>query len=160
MEPKRLTQLWLSRLPTKARTPLRNSPVRVLLVDDSDLWRQFVSVALQSQTKFQVIREVSDGAGAVQQARQLQPDLIILDIGLPHLNGLEAARLIRKQAPESRILFLSQDHSWDIVEAALQTGAVGYVVKAHAGKELMPAVESVLGGQQFVSAGVSDHVYA
>jgi len=139
---------------------LENAPVRVLLVDDSEPWRQFVSLALQVETRCQIIGEVSDGAGAVRQAQQLQPDLIILDIGLPNLNGLEAARLIRKQAPESRILFLSQNQSWDIVEAALQAGAGGYVVKAHAGKELMPAVESVLGGQQFVSAGVSNRVYA
>lgn len=134
--------------------------MRVLLVDDSEPWRQFVSLALQVETRCQIIGEVSDGAGAVRQAQQLQPDLIILDIGLPDLNGLEAARLIRKQAPESRILFLSQNHSWDIVEEALQIGARGYVVKAHAGKELILAVESVLAGRQFVSAGVSDHAYA
>jgi DNA-binding NarL/FixJ family response regulator len=76
--------------------------------------------------------------------------LILLDIGLPKLNGIEAARLIRQVSPQSRIIFLSQERSLDVVETALGTGALGYVYKTHAQSELLPAVEAVLGYKQFV----------
>jgi DNA-binding NarL/FixJ family response regulator len=81
--------------------------------------------------------------------------LIVLDIGLPTLNGIEAARQIRKLAPESKIIFLSQESSADVVQEALSLGVLGYVVKAHAGSELLAAVEIVRQGRQFVSSGLS-----
>jgi CheY-like chemotaxis protein len=93
-----------------------------------------------------------DGLEAVQKAQQLQPDLILLDIGLPALNGIEAARRIRELSPKSKILFLSENRSWDIAEEALRTSAGGYVVKSDAAGELLPAVEAVLKGKRFVSA--------
>jgi CheY-like chemotaxis protein len=105
----------------------------------------------------QVICKVADGLEAVQKAQELQPDLIVLDIGLPRLNGIEAARRIRKLSPESKILFLSQESSADAVQAALVLGAQGYVVKAHAGSELLTAVEAVLRGEQFVGSGLTGH---
>jgi len=85
--------------------------VRVLLVDDFDAFRSFIRTTLQGLqgTQLQIIAEVSDGLEAVQKAEELQPDLILLDIGLPNLNGIEAARRIRKRAPRSKILFLSQE---------------------------------------------------
>jgi DNA-binding NarL/FixJ family response regulator len=83
---------------------------------------------------------------------ELQPDLIVLDIGLPNLNGIEAARRIRKLSPESKILFVSQESSADIVQEALASGALGYIVKAHAGSELLPAVQAILEGRQFVGS--------
>ena len=102
----------------------------------------------------QVISEASDGLEAVQKAQGLQPDLILLDIGLPKLNGIEAARRILQYAPETKILFMSQERSSDIVEEALRTGAGGYVVKSEATTDLLPAVEAVLRGKQFVSASL------
>src|SRR4030095_8425698 len=102
------------------------------------------------------MKEVCDGAEAVQQAQELQPDLILLDIGLPTLNGIEAARRIRKVSPTSKILFVTENRSTDIVEEALSTGASGYVVKSNAGSELLPAIEAVLRGKQFVSARLND----
>lgn len=98
--------------------------------------------------------EASDGLEAVHKAEVLQPDLTLLDIGLPGLNGIEAARQIRKCALNSRILFLSQEISSDIVQEALSTGAQGYVVKADAGGELLTAIEAVVQGSRFVSAGL------
>ena len=100
----------------------------------------------------QVIGEVSDGLEAVQQAVELQPDLILLDIGLPSLNGIEAARQIRKLIPESKIIFLTQESSADVVQEALSLGARGYVVKTMAESELLTAVEAVLLGKTFVSS--------
>ena len=107
----------------------------------------------------QIVGEASDGLEAVQKAEELQPDLIVLDIGLPTLNGIEAARRIRKLSPESKILFVSQESSADVVQEALALGALGYVVKAHAGSELLAAVEAVLQGRQFISSGLSGHYF-
>jgi DNA-binding NarL/FixJ family response regulator len=128
-----------------------------LLVDDYAPFRQFVRSTLQKKADLQIISEVSDGLIAVQKAQKLQPDLILLDIGLPTLNGIEVARRIRKHSPTSKILFVSENRSWDIAEEALRSGADGYVVKSDAASELLPALESVLHGKQFVSGSFADH---
>ena len=125
------------------------------MVDDYEPWRRFVLTTLQKQLTLQIIGEAVDGLEAVQKAQQLQPDLILLDIGLPTLNGIEAARRIRELSPKSKILFVSENRSWDIAEEALRTGAGGYVVKSDAVGELLPAVSAVLGGKRFVSASLS-----
>lgn len=95
--------------------------------------------------------ELADGLEAVQKAEELKPDLILMDIGLPGLNGIEAGRQIRKLVPDAKIIFLTQESSEDVVQEALRLGARGYVVKTRAGSDLMPAVEAVLQGKQFVS---------
>jgi DNA-binding NarL/FixJ family response regulator len=104
----------------------------------------------------QVIGEVSDGLEAVQRAEELQPDLILLDIGLPKLNGLEAASRIGLVAPSSKIIFVTNENGSDVVHAALSNGARGYVLKSDAGSELLRALETVLGGGRFVSRRVKD----
>ena len=126
--------------------------VRVLVVDDYEPWHSFVSKTLRNEPELTVIGQVSDGLEAVQQAQQLQPDLILLDIGLPSLNGIEAAKRIRQCAPQSKILFVSENRSRDVAEEALSTGAGGYVVKSDAGSELLPAVNAVLEGKRCISA--------
>ena len=94
---------------------------------------------------------------AVQQAQQLQPELILLDIGLPTLNGIEAARRIREVSPTSKILFVRENRSWDIAKETLRSGGGGYVVKSNAVSELFPAVEAVLQGKPFLSASLTGH---
>jgi len=101
------------------------------------------------------VGEASDGLGALQKAQELQPDLIVLDIGLPSLNGIQAAHRIREASPKSKILFVSENRSFDVVEEALKTGASGYVVKSDAGSDLLLAVEAVLQGKRFVSASLA-----
>jgi DNA-binding NarL/FixJ family response regulator len=133
------------------------SSIRVLVVEDYEPFRRFVCSTLQRVPELQIIGEVADGLEAVQRAEELQPDLIVLDIGLPSLNGIEAARRIRKLAPASKILFVSQESSADVVQEALSLGAMGYVVKAHAGSELLAAVDAVCQGRQFVSKGLLGH---
>jgi DNA-binding NarL/FixJ family response regulator len=133
------------------------APIRVLLVDDYEQWRRFACSTLQKDPDLQINGEVSDGLEAVAQAQQLQPDLILLDIGLPTLNGIEAARRIGKVSPISKILFVSENRSPEIVEKALNTGAGGYVVKSDAASELLPAVRAVLEGDRFVSASLALH---
>jgi CheY-like chemotaxis protein len=103
------------------------------------------------QIGWRVVSEASDGLEAVQKAREFAPDVILLDIGLPKLNGLDAARQVRLVAPDSRILFLSANNLPDIVEAALNTGASGYVLKLVAVSELVAAVKAVSQGKRFVS---------
>ena len=127
------------------------------MVDDHEIWRSFLATVLQKRPQLQVIGEVSDGTEAVQKAKELQPDLIFLDIGLPTLNGIEAACRIRKISPDSKILFVSENRSLDIAEKALSTGACGYVVKSDANKELLPAVEAILQGRRFISASLAGH---
>jgi len=126
------------------------SLVRVLLVEDFEPFRRFIRTTLQ-KAELQIIAEVSDGLEAVSVAAELQPDLILLDIGLPGLNGIEVARQIRKLSPESKIVFVSQESSADVIEEALNSGGLGYVVKAHAATELLAAVKAVCQGRTFVS---------
>ena len=101
------------------------SSVRVLVVDDYEPFRRFVCSTLEQRPELQIVGEASDGLEAVQKAEELQPDLIVLDIGLPTLNGIEAARRIRKLSPESKILFVSQESSADVVQEALRFGRTG-----------------------------------
>jgi DNA-binding NarL/FixJ family response regulator len=129
--------------------------VQVLVVDDNEPWCRFFSTTIQQRPELQVVSEASDGLEAVQQAQQLQPGLILLDIGLPGLNGIAAARKIREISPLSKILFVSENRSVEIVKEALSTGAGGYVVKSDAATELLPAVEAVLQGRQFVSRSLA-----
>lgn len=116
---------------------------RVLIVDDYEPWRRFIRSAFRKRTDLEIVGESSDGLEAVQQAQELRPDLILLDLGLPTIDGIEAARLIRKLLPRSKILFLSQESSPDIVQEALSTGARGYVVKQSM-NELLKAVTAAL----------------
>lgn len=127
--------------------------VRVLVVEDFVRFRTFLSTLLQQRPEWMVVGEVSDGLEAVQKVKELSPDLILLDIGLPAVNGIEAARQIREMAPKSRILFVSQESSADVVQEALALGH-GYVLKLDAASELLGAVESVLKGKRFVSSGL------
>lgn len=131
------------------------SPIRVLVVEDYLPFRRFLCATLLRHSAFEIIGEAGDGLDAVQRAEELCPDLILLDVGLPTLNGLEAARRIRKLSPESRILFVSQETSTELVQEALSGGAFGYVVKAHAAHELLQAVEAVSQGKMFISSGLS-----
>jgi len=138
------------------------SSIRILVVEDYEPLRRFVRSTVAKRPELQVVCEVSDGLEAVFKAAELQPDLIVLDIGLPSLNGIEVARRIRRLAPASRILFLTQESSADVAREALSVGALGYVAKAQAGRELLPALEAVCQGKQFVSSGLSgsDFIHA
>jgi DNA-binding NarL/FixJ family response regulator len=131
----------------------------VLVIEDYEPFRRFICSTLRKRSGLQIVGETADGLEAVQKAEELQPDLVVLDIGLPSLNGIEAARRIRKLSPESKILFVSQESSGDVVQEALALGALGYVVKTHAGSELLAAVGAVLGGRQYISSGLSGHPF-
>ncbi len=135
------------------------SSIRILIADDLKDWRRQVLSLFQARPEWQVIAEAADGPDAIQKAEELKPDLIVLDIGLPKLNGIEAARQIRQFSPNSRIVFLSQNDDLDIVRAALSTGALGYVYKADAQSDLLLAVDAVLRGRQFVSSRLKGYKF-
>jgi DNA-binding NarL/FixJ family response regulator len=127
------------------------SKVRTLVVDDYEPFRQFTVSTLQTRQELQVVGEASDGFEAVRKAEELKPDLIVLDIGLPKLNGIDASHRISKFAPGAKILFLSQINDAEVALALLGNGARGYVLKAHAQSDLLPAVDAILRGARFVS---------
>jgi DNA-binding NarL/FixJ family response regulator len=131
-----------------AKRALRS--LKILVVDDFEDFRRFVCAALRQRTDFQIM-EASDGLEAVQKAEGLQPDLILLDIGLPELNGIEVARRVRRLVPAAKILFVSQESSADVVGETLLLGAQGYVHKPRAASDLLPAIDAVLEGKRFVS---------
>lgn len=140
-----------------AGTPGSISPlrIRVLVVDDYEPWRRFVTTSLQTQRDLQIIGEAADGLAAVQRAQELQPDLILLDVVLPVLNGIEAARRTRHVSPNSKILFVTTERNAEVAKAALRTGAHGYLVKSDAGSQLLQAIRFVLEGKRFVSASLN-----
>ncbi|HXJ86620.1 MAG TPA: response regulator [Candidatus Binatia bacterium] len=130
------------------------------MAEDNELFRRLLSSILQNAPDIQTVGKLSDGLEAVAQAKELQPDLILLDIGLPGINGLEAARRIREVSPMTKILFVTQEASGDVVREAFAIGASGYVVKTDAGSELLPAIGDVLRGERFLSRTAAREVGA
>ena len=129
----------------------------VLVVDDYEPWRRYVRAEIQGNSRWRIVGEASDGIEAVRQAQEHRPDLILLDLGLPMLNGLEAARRILAHDPSVRILFLTEQRSRDVAEAALSIGARGFMVKTDAGGQLLSAMETIVNGGRFLSAGLGEH---
>jgi len=138
-------------IPRLGGNGLQLSTVRILVVDDFEKFRQFVVEMLGKRPELQVVGEASDGLEALQKAVELRPDLILLDISLPSLNGIEVARQMRSLVPESKIIFLTRESSSDVVQEALGLGARGYVTKNMVLADLFAAVETVLVGMTFVS---------
>lgn len=130
---------------------MTSASIRVLLVDDFEPFRRLAFSILKGRPEFKVVGEGSDGLDAVQKAHDLQPDLVLLDIGLPKLNGIEVGRRIREQSPASKILFLSQESSPEVIREALALGAQGYLLKSHARRDLLSALIAVLQGGQFLN---------
>jgi DNA-binding NarL/FixJ family response regulator len=130
--------------------------IRILIVDDYEPLRRVVRSILQPRNDLQIVGEASDGLEAVQKAKALRPDLVLLDIALPTLNGLQVARRLCDVVPRPKILFLSVESSEDVVREAFNVGGTGYVYKLQVGSELLPAIETVLGGKQFVGGGLKD----
>ncbi len=137
---------------------MRRSPIRVIVVDDFEPWRRRICAMLR-MPDLEVVGEASDGLEAVQKAQEQQPDLILLDIGLPKMSGIEAAQHIRKLSPCSNIVFVTEHRALETVEEALRAGE-GYVIKAYASRELLQAVNTVRQARQFVSSAIAGHSIA
>src|SRR3974377_187326 len=120
------------------------APIRILLVDDFQLWRHLVESMLKKHTEVRLVGEAADGLAAIQRAFKLKPDLILMDIGLPNLNGIHAAEQIRRSIPSTKILFLAFNNDSQVIQMLLDSGAHGYVLKTDAATELLPAIEAVV----------------
>lgn len=129
-------------------------PVRILVVEDHTPFRQLICAALQRRAEFEIV-EAADGVEAVQKAEALQPDLILLDIHLPKMNGFEVAQRIRRLAPFARLLFMSQESASEVVRRSLSLGGLGYIQKSSAATDLLPGIDAVLAGQRFLSRSVA-----
>lgn len=127
---------------------------RILLVEDFKPYRILILKLLSQSPDFSVVSHAEDGADAIAQAGRLRPDLILMDIGLPKLNGLEAARQILELVPTSKIIYLTYVTDTDVVEEALSLGASGYILKHEAEEVLLPALAAVLEGNRFISDGL------
>ena len=129
-------------------------PHRVLVVEDHAPFRRFICKLLQQRADLQIVGEAEDGWDAIRQAEALRPDVVLLDIGLPRLSGIEAAGRIRALIPDVKLLFVTIESSLEIVEQAFSGGAHGYVYKPRAFRDVLPVLDAILGGAQFVSGGL------
>ena len=116
--------------------------IQILLADDFEPWRLLERSILATIPSFRIVAEASNGVEASELCSQLKPDIVLLDVGMPLLNGIDAAIQIRKDSPSAKVVFVTQDDDADIKNAALATGAEGYLLKANAVRELLPAVEA------------------
>jgi DNA-binding NarL/FixJ family response regulator len=123
------------------------APVRILIADDHEIFRRGLRSLLESHPSWEVCGEAVDGREAVDRVKELHPDVIVLDVGMPRLNGLEAAELIRKQVPGSRIVILSQHEPQVLKQAALSAGARAYVTKSEVSQELVMAIEQIISSE-------------
>jgi len=131
--------------------------IRILVVDDHPIVRQGLKTLLEGHSGWEVIGEASDGAEALEKARELNPDVMVLDVTMPRMNGLEACSLLRRQFPDLEILFVTQHDSPQMMRDALDAGARGYVVKSNAARDLLAAVEAV--SQHRVFTALNERTY-
>jgi len=131
------------------------SIARVLVVDGFKRWREVICGLLENELHLSVVHSSSDGTDAVRQAAYYHPDLVILDVDLPGLSGIEVARQLSQLSPKPKLLFLSMNIDADIVRAAFETGANAYLLKTEAAKDLLVAVPQVSAGKHFVSAAIA-----
>jgi DNA-binding NarL/FixJ family response regulator len=131
------------------------TPNKVLIADDHDVVRQGILALLGKHSQFEVCGEAADGREAVQKTNELCPDIVIIDIGMPHLNGLDATRQILRNRPTTKVLVLSMYDSEQVVRDVLEAGARGYLLKSDAGRDLITALEALLRNKTFFTTKIS-----
>ena len=133
-------------------------PIRILIADDHGVVAEGLKHLVEAESDMEVVALVGDGREAVQQARDLQPDVVLMDLSMPELNGADATRAILARDPKCRVIVLSMYAQREYVRRALKAGAAGYVVKRSAAKEVVEAIRAVHAGQRYLSPRVADVV--
>ena len=146
-----------ARLPVGAAAG-QSPPIRVLLADDHAMLREGIRLSLEAMGDMVVVAESEDGASAVQQTDETRPDVVVLDVTMPQLNGLEALRQIKRAHPDLPVLILSMHDNETYVLQALQAGASGYVLKRSAARELASAIRAVHAGDAYLHPGIAKRV--
>jgi DNA-binding NarL/FixJ family response regulator len=131
-------------------------PLRILIADDHDLVRRGVKTLLESHAGWEICAEAKTGREAVSKAEELKPDIVILDIGMPDLNGMEAARRIRKASPVTEVLILSMHYSDQLIREIVEAGVRGYIVKTDSDRDLIVAVETLAQHKPFFTAEATE----
>ena len=135
-----------------------NKPIKILLADDHTIVRQGLARLLEDQTDLRVVGEATDGRMALEKATVLKPDIVIMDIAMPLMNGIEAAKRIRKQLPETKILILSMYSHEHYIHQLLETGISGYLLKDSSGRDIISAIKAAMKGETFLSPSISKKV--
>ena len=133
-------------------------PIKVFLADDHAVVREGLSLLLDTQAGITVVGEAADGRKAVRQVERLCPDVVVMDIAMPGMNGIEATAQIRNICPSTQVVILSMHSSAEHILRALRAGALGYLLKESAGKELIQAVQTVYGGRRYLSRQIAESV--
>jgi len=145
--------------PASLRDPRKRKPMtKVLIVDDHAFIRRGIQFILQVSPEWDVCGEGDTGAAAVRLARELQPDILIMDVSMPEMNGIEATRVIHQADPQIKILLLTLHESAELVRSAFRAGALGYLLKAEAEQELLRALDIVSGGGTYISPKLDPQV--
>jgi DNA-binding NarL/FixJ family response regulator len=142
--------------PTEALIKLRMTVTQILVVDDYLPWHTFLFEIFERETDLKIIAVAVDGFEAVRKAKELQPDLILMDASLPGMNGFDATRIIRTASPSVKILFLSEHRGIDVIQGAFDAGSSGYVLKTDSNTDLILGMRTVLAGKQFVSRSLTE----
>jgi DNA-binding NarL/FixJ family response regulator len=143
---------------TKSDLPVKN--IRILIADDHDIVRAGIRLLIKTEPGWEICGEAADGREAVALAEKFQPDVIVLDLTMPEMNGLEAARQIKKRLPEVELVMLTAHDSEDLVHQVFEVGARSYILKTEAAKHLIPAIRSASIHKPFFTSKVSEVVFA
>lgn len=133
-------------------------PYRIVIAEDHTILREGLRALLSSEARFEVVGEAEDGRMAIQVVEKLQPDLVLMDLSMPRMNGLEAIREIKKRSPQAKMIALTVHKTEEYILTTLQAGADGYVLKDATHSELVMAIDQVLMGKRYLSPGISEKV--
>jgi two-component system nitrate/nitrite response regulator NarL len=134
-------------------------PIKVLLVDDHAVVRDGIRARLESSADFKVVGEAVNGREALQKVEELKPDVVLMDISMPVMNGMDAARFLREKFPDTKVIILTMHEHKEYIQGVIRCGAQGYIVKDVSAQEMISAIKTVIGGETYYSSCVSQMMF-